>query len=419
MAAIDNVKHLIKYTGGSNDAARRNTLIADGPLKMDAGHFFAVVLQRPANAGAADLSYREVEFIMGEAFDVAAELIDEDLGWTLKVSARCSQLLADADAAGALDWDARYKSIKLLREAFVRRVRRDVPARLRSLALTDITSSDAADMPDDWWALMTGRALVRQDTTSAVLWQFRACFAYALCKRDRDDVMYAVILDMLGRGAVKDYDDCANGSVAAHVAALMRDTRFPTGLYVFFAAAEATSEIARRLANSMAARFAPLFDARWRGVYISLSEAFPTTCDDHEARDLISAMAAALNLGSKFTKVVADAAELAAKDALQSLDSQELRSASNQTRMQAIVRFNKQGANGIAPHATPGETKVATESQEQLSSLYGDINFKALVRQLEPNYGHHPTRHDRRGHGDGQGLQPGGPHLPQRQGHSI
>ena len=69
MAAIDNVKHLIKYTGGSNDAARRNTLIADGPLKMDAGHFFAVVLQRPANAGAADLSYREVEFIMGEAFD--------------------------------------------------------------------------------------------------------------------------------------------------------------------------------------------------------------------------------------------------------------------------------------------------------------------------------------------------------------
>ena len=43
MATIDNVMHLIEFTGGTTDAARRNTLVADGPLEVVAGHYFAVI----------------------------------------------------------------------------------------------------------------------------------------------------------------------------------------------------------------------------------------------------------------------------------------------------------------------------------------------------------------------------------------
>jgi len=388
IATIDDAKHRFHFTGaGTTDAARRNTLLSDGPMTIGAGHYFAVVLQRPATAGAVAITYREIEFIMGEAFDVSAELLDNDQGWFVRVSARCSQLIADADSAGALDWEARYSSIEMLQEEFVRRVRRDVPAQRRSLGMADIIAEVAADMPDDWWAHVTGRALVRQDANAAVLWQFRACFAYALCRRDREGEMYAVILDMLGRGVVKEYDECTNGAVAAHVAALMRSTRSPSNLYVFFTASEASSEIARRLADSAAARFAPLFDARWRSAFPALSEAFLNACEGHEARDICSTLAATLALGTDFTKVVADATNMAAKDALQALDTQELRAASNFARMQAIVRFHKPGGStGVSGGGGGGTADAprAVETQEQLSSLYGDDHFKAMVRLLEP-----------------------------------
>ena len=386
-ATVDNDKHKISWSAGTTDAARRNTLVSDGPLKVGAGHFFAVVLQRSATAGAVAITYREVEFLLGETFDPSTGLLNMHQGWVLQVSTRCSQLLADADAAGALDWDARFTSVEALRDTLVTKTRRDVPAALRALDVGDVIVEVDADMPDDWWHHITGRALVRQDANATVLWQFRACFAYALCKRDRDDDMYDVILDMMGRGAVKDYDECTNGGIAAHVATLMRNSRFPSGLHIFFSAAEATSEIARRLADSAAARFAPLFDARWRSAFPSLSEALPGACEGHEARDICATLAAALALGSEFTKVVADAAEIAAADALQALDTQELRAASNHARMQAVVRFHRPGG-GAGTHgggnATAAETSRAVESQEQLTSLYGDADFKALAHLLEP-----------------------------------
>ena len=104
MAAIDAAKHMISYTAGSTPGARRDTLKGDGPLTVAAGHFFAVVLQRAAGAGGAvSLTYREVEFLLGECFTVSDDFRELHNGWAIRVDVRCSQLLADADAAGLLD----------------------------------------------------------------------------------------------------------------------------------------------------------------------------------------------------------------------------------------------------------------------------------------------------------------------------
>ena len=69
---------------------------------------------------------------------------------------------------------------------------------------------------------------------------------------------------MLGRGVHKDYDNATNGNIAALVTHMVRKTRMPDELTVFVAASEATAEIARRLSDSDADRFGPLFEARWR-----------------------------------------------------------------------------------------------------------------------------------------------------------
>ena len=96
-ATVDNDKHKIDWISGTNDAARRNTLVSDGPLKVGAGHFLAVALQRSATAGVVAITYREVEFLLGEAFDLSPGLLAMHQGWVLRVTARYSQLLADAD----------------------------------------------------------------------------------------------------------------------------------------------------------------------------------------------------------------------------------------------------------------------------------------------------------------------------------
>ena len=71
---------------------------------------------------------------------------------------------------------------------------------------------------------MTVRSLVNKDTTSAVLWQFRACAAFSLTFTERNLAGggYADMLDNLGRNSnsIQDYDKQSNASVAARSATL-------------------------------------------------------------------------------------------------------------------------------------------------------------------------------------------------------
>ena len=164
---------------------------------------------------------------------------------------------------------------------------------------------------------------------------------------------------MLGRNAVASYDSQSNSSVAAMVAKLMRNTRFPEGMHVYIPAAEAAAEISRRIATVEAERFAPLFEVRWRDKFPSLSAVFHKPCGGSAAYDLASTLAAQLTLGQPLTKSVADAVEAVARRALPSLDTADLRSAGNQLRMDEVVRFTKEGKDK--------DKDKEAESSEQLA----------------------------------------------------
>ena len=86
---------------------------------MAADHFFAVKLGRaPAVAGGMiKMTNREVEFIIGKGFDVSGSLLDNHVVWALD-TARCTQLVADVDAEGALNWESPSDSIEKLRTEF-------------------------------------------------------------------------------------------------------------------------------------------------------------------------------------------------------------------------------------------------------------------------------------------------------------
>ena len=93
-----------------------------------------------------------------------------------------------------------------MQEQLTRRIG-GLPAAKRLLDTGDVTLTSGAQMPDDWWALVTVASLVRRDPETAVLWEFRACMAYSLAYDERRaaDGMYADLLDMLGRNAAASY----------------------------------------------------------------------------------------------------------------------------------------------------------------------------------------------------------------------
>ena len=101
--------------------------------------------------------------------EISAAVLDGHQGWA-PGAARCSQLLADADVAGLLDWEWRG-TIEQLQEKFVPDVR-GLPAALRLLDVADISREAASELPSDWWAKITGRMLVGHDSSTTMLWQF-------------------------------------------------------------------------------------------------------------------------------------------------------------------------------------------------------------------------------------------------------
>ena len=183
------VKYCITFVEatGSPDA-RLNSLKGGGPLKLDPEHLFAVKLGlSPTAGGWVEITYREVEFIIGKAFVISDQaFLDNHVVWVVDVI-RCTQLVADADAGGKLDWDSPSGNIEELRTEFQEAVR-CLPDAMRTLDVDEsgVIRAKDADMSKDWLARISPRALIRGESNSEMQWQFRSCVAYFLTKNERD-----------------------------------------------------------------------------------------------------------------------------------------------------------------------------------------------------------------------------------------
>ena len=106
MATIDATKHGISHAAGGTALQERNSLSAGVPLKVRAGHFFAVVLTKdlpaPDAAGSVQMKMRMMEYVLLECF-VPEHGFPDHQAWSVEVDAY-SQMIADLDSL-SVSWD--------------------------------------------------------------------------------------------------------------------------------------------------------------------------------------------------------------------------------------------------------------------------------------------------------------------------
>eukprot|EP00964_Phaeocystis_antarctica_P164948 scaffold144037_cov99-Phaeocystis_antarctica.AAC.1 len=106
MATVDATKHGISHAAGGSALQERNSLSAGVPLKVRAGHFFAVVLAKhlpaPDAAGSVRMKMRMVEYALLECF-VPEQGFPNHQAWSVEVEAY-SQMVAELDNL-SVSWD--------------------------------------------------------------------------------------------------------------------------------------------------------------------------------------------------------------------------------------------------------------------------------------------------------------------------
>ena len=101
-------KHEMLYntTAGATAAARQKSMTAEGPLKVAASQYFAVVLppMYVKTSGTAKLvPMHAVEYCTLEGYIWSSALKGRSMTW-FTLPSRLSTLLKDLDEAGHLDW---------------------------------------------------------------------------------------------------------------------------------------------------------------------------------------------------------------------------------------------------------------------------------------------------------------------------
>ena len=104
--ATPNRKHGVDFTVNGNDAAKVNSMKDGGPLKVHKESWFATVasdLLDPPVGTSVSITYHDLEYVVGSAWLLAADLAASPLSWVAKM-APIGQLIADLCEAG-VSWD--------------------------------------------------------------------------------------------------------------------------------------------------------------------------------------------------------------------------------------------------------------------------------------------------------------------------
>jgi len=201
MAAVDQQRHRVEYATAANTSAlvRTASLTGSGQLRVSPNNWFVQVLPDLATGARQGtrfpLAVMEYVTMAGALTKVSAALGLQHMAWHMHPD-RLSQLLADADATGNLDFSV-AGTVEAASRALLRAADRMAPAD-RLLDVTGVSAAANINMGGSWYEQLRVNMLVR-DSSLHPLAQFRAVISegYTLLERGDPAGFFRDLVDML------------------------------------------------------------------------------------------------------------------------------------------------------------------------------------------------------------------------------
>ena len=118
-----NARYAFKYTCAvaASDIVRNASLVGEGVVLVAPTHWLLGMLPvdrvGPARGAFVELHFRDVEFLMAEAFIFPKTILSADISWTIRLE-RFAMLGSEVDAIGGLE-EGRAANMQSLRRSLL------------------------------------------------------------------------------------------------------------------------------------------------------------------------------------------------------------------------------------------------------------------------------------------------------------
>ena len=218
------LKYRFDHTVSGSATARRDSLLKEGPLNVNAEHWMAKVLpqEAPHHSGSTHrTSYRMMEAVLGPALLIDDDLLSSHLAWVILLDFAAA-FLTKLDGTGKLQWGATMTREEARDHCID--VAADLPDADRTLKLANVLAHARVETSTYFDRLTVGLLLGQQRDVS-LLFTFRALAIYvlaaALSECDRDGRTFhdfrATVCSALAAARAAGHKDVSNGLIQAIV----------------------------------------------------------------------------------------------------------------------------------------------------------------------------------------------------------
>ena len=387
------------YTNNANWNTRRDSLGGGGIITLRPAHWLNQVLEpplpdAPSGAGEKELSYAAWEYMhLGAIAEWAEiEILTGSMFFSLKLEF-FAKLLSAADNAGTLP--AGKHTISEVTQLLVE-VLRALAVALKTIRRADIiyhcTTTPGAETVFDYFTIE--RMQYADTTNGCLLRQLRNLQQHCWVAADRDDAdgIFQSVHRTLG--PVLLHDKPARDRAPA-VLEHWASTMVSPDLEEFAPANGLLHEVARRCASTEEARFRPLYMRSFARAYPAQAAAFKGGAagngqiTGYTAWQRAKALMLVLGVGDEFVEATAAALESLVFDLAAGLETDTLRTASWQVRMQQLAADHRNQQRAPSERASEGSLELFKISSfkkldDIVSSLPANDNVK-VIEELMPH----------------------------------
>ena len=397
MSAINHndPRFRMNYVAGGNANARRDTLTKDGPLKLDAKHYFVAVLPSryvpDIGNGEFGFTQHKTEFIILPGLDWQHDImIHTSAAWVVN-NTRPARLLAILQQHGKLDWTA-VSSIKALAKR-IKEACRTIPIADLAFGMADVVSFPLLAPPlVSIFHCISPRSMAMDGRMEAYI-DYKSIIGGAYTLAERNDptghfsAAIAVLIDSAGATMVN-----PNVAVQANkIISWFKRTQPDTDDLRTYFEWDDYSDLSRRALPTPSERFIPLLVSAWNANeetgFANFKLAFPQACTGSEVVQLLDGLSARARLPPGLTAAYCQSlCSMLTGQPLNDIDTPDLRNASNSDRCAALGNILAATANSQGRATT--FTDVAA-----LIKYHDSVDYKSFVKKLEaentamPKYG--------------------------------